>query len=97
MQITPLFTAIQHAIATQEPGALVVPYLFPAVSDSGFLAPRGITAYGFIPHRSEPGTPPVQSLAHGHDECVSIANLEFGLKVLYSVIEEMSTIWSMKV
>ena len=90
MQITPLFTAIQHAIAVQEPGAVVAPYLFPAVSDSRFLAPRGVTAYGFVPHRPEPGVPPVQSLAHGHDERVSIANLEFGLKVLYSVINKIS-------
>lgn len=91
MQTTALFTAIQHGIAAQEPGALVAPYLFPAMSDSRFLAPRGVTPYGFVPHRPEPGVPPVQSLAHGHDERVSIANLEFGLKVLYSVIEEMST------
>ncbi|MGZ3625181.1 MAG: M20/M25/M40 family metallo-hydrolase [Ktedonobacteraceae bacterium] len=90
MHITPLFTAIQRAIAAQEPDALVAPYLFPAVSDSRFLAPRGVTAYGFVPHRPEPGVPPVQSLAHGHDERVSIANLEFGLKVLHSVISEMS-------
>ena len=90
MQITPLFAAIQHAIAAQEPGALVAPYLFPAVSDSRFLAPRSVTAYGFVPHRPESGVPPVQSLAHGHDERVSVANLEFGLKVLHSVINEMS-------
>ena len=97
MQTTPLFNVIQHAIAAQEPGALVAPYLFPAVSDSRFLAPRGVTAYGFVPHRPEPGVPPVQSLAHGHDERVSIANLEFGLKVLYAVIEEISTTQSVKV
>jgi acetylornithine deacetylase/succinyl-diaminopimelate desuccinylase-like protein len=94
MHITPLFTAIRHAIAAQEPDAIVAPYLFPAVSDSRFLAPRGVTTYGFVPHRPEPGVPPVQSLAHGHDERVSIANLEFGLKVLYSVIEEIGTVRS---
>ncbi len=90
IQITLLFTAIQHAVAAQEPGALVAPYLFPAVSDSRFIAPRGVTAYGFVPHRPEPGVPPVESLAYGHDERVSISNLEFGLKVLYSVNNEMS-------
>jgi acetylornithine deacetylase/succinyl-diaminopimelate desuccinylase-like protein len=90
MQPTPLFTAIQHAVAAQEPDALVVPYLFPAVSDSRFLAPRGVIPYGFVPHRPEPGVPPVQSLAHGHDERVSIANLEFGLKVLHHVIGELT-------
>ncbi len=86
MQRTPLFDAIQHAIAQQEPRAVVAPYLFPAVSDSRYLAPRGITAYGFVPHQPEPGVPPVQSLAHGHDERISIANLTFGVRVLHDVI-----------
>lgn len=90
MALTPLFTAIQHAIAQEEPDALVAPYLFPAVSDSRFLAPRGVIPYGFVPHRPEPGVPPVQSLAHGHDERVSVANLEFGLRVLHSVIRQLS-------
>ena len=92
MQPTPLFTAIQHAIAAQEPDALVAPYLFPAVSDSRFLVSCGVIPYGFVPHRPEPGVPAVQSLAHGHDERVSIANLEFGLKALYQVIGEMSNL-----
>jgi acetylornithine deacetylase/succinyl-diaminopimelate desuccinylase-like protein len=87
MQPTPLFNAIQAAISRHDPGAGVAPYLFPAVSDSRFLAPRGITAYGFVPHQPEPGVPPVQSLAHGHDERVSVANLGFGLRVLHDVIQ----------
>ena len=83
---TPLFAAIQAAIAQHDPGARVAPYLFPAVSDSRYLAPRGVIAYGFIPHRAEPGVPAVQSLAHGHDERVSVANVGFGLRVLQDAI-----------
>lgn len=87
---TPLFNAIQGAVAHHDPAALVAPYLFPAVSDSRFLAPRGVIPYGFIPHRPEAGVPPVQALAHGHDERISIANVAFGLRVLYDTIAAIS-------
>jgi acetylornithine deacetylase/succinyl-diaminopimelate desuccinylase-like protein len=90
MQPTPLFDAIQATIRRHDPRAIVAPYLFPAVSDSRFLAPRGVTAYGFVPHQPEPGVPPVQSLAHGHDERISIANLTFGLRVLHDIIQTIS-------
>ena len=86
---TPLFAAISAAVATHDPHAIVAPYLFPAVSDSRFLAPLGIIPYGFIPHQPEPGVPPVQSLAHGHDERVSVANIAFGLHVLYDTLSTM--------
>ncbi len=87
---TALFDALSHAIATHDPGAVVAPYLFPAVSDSRYLAPRGVIAYGFVPHQPEPGVPPVQSLAHGHDERVSVANLRFGLRVLHDTLREIA-------
>lgn len=90
MPQTPLYDAISRAIATHDSGAVVAPYLFPAVSDSRYLAPRGVIAYGFVPHQPEPGVPPVQSLAHGHDERVSVANLTFGLRVLHDVIQTLS-------
>ncbi len=87
---TPLFAAMRAAIANHEPDALFTPYLFPAVSDSRFLVPRGVIPYGFVPHRPEPGVPPAQSLAHSHDERVSIANVAFGLRVLYDTITTVS-------
>ncbi len=87
---TPLFAAIQSAIAKHDPGTTVVPYLFPAMSDSRFLAPLGVIPYGFVPHRPEAGVPPVQSLAHGHDERVSVANIDFGVRVLHDVITSLS-------
>lgn len=83
---TALFTAISAAIATHDPGAIVAPYLFPAVSDSRFLAPLGITTYGFDPLRPEAGCPLPYQLAHNHDERISIANMRFGLCVLHDII-----------
>ncbi|MBA3825161.1 MAG: M20/M25/M40 family metallo-hydrolase [Ktedonobacterales bacterium] len=90
MPQTALFDALGRAIATHDPGAVVAPYLFPAVSDSRYLAPRGVIAYGFVPHQPEAGVPPVQSLAHGHDERVSVANLHFGLRVLHDTVQDIA-------
>ncbi len=84
---TDLAEAISVAVSRHAPGSVVAPYLFPAVSDSRFLAPRGVIPYGFIPHRYEPGQPMAQAMAHGHDERISLANLAFGLRVLHDTIE----------
>ncbi len=86
---TPVFAAIERAIAQEDSEGAVAPYLFPAVSDSRFLARAGVTCYGFIPHKPEAGVPPIQLLAHGHDERISIANVEFGLRVLFRTLLEM--------
>jgi acetylornithine deacetylase/succinyl-diaminopimelate desuccinylase-like protein len=83
---TELFRAIKTAIATHDPGAMVVPYLLPALTDSRFLVPKGVAAYGFDPMRPEQGWPSPIELAHGHDERISIANIGFGLRVLYDAI-----------
>jgi acetylornithine deacetylase/succinyl-diaminopimelate desuccinylase-like protein len=86
---TELFRAIKTAIATYDPGAMVVPYMLPALTDSHFLVPKGVAAYGFDPMQPEQGWPPLVELAHGHDERISIANIRFGLRVLYDVIKRM--------
>ncbi len=83
---TELFSAISGAIATHDPGAMVTPYLLPAVTDSRFIVPRGVTSYGFDPMQPEPGWPLPQQMAHSHDERISVANLNFGLRVLYDTI-----------
>ncbi|GCE21724.1 M20/M25/M40 family metallo-hydrolase [Dictyobacter kobayashii] len=87
---TPLFTALNAAIAAADPGASVVPYLLPAVSDSSYLAARGVICYGFIPTRPEPGLPSPHELAHGHDERVSVANIQFGMQVLTRTLMQLT-------
>lgn len=86
---TELFTAISTVIAEHDPGAKVIPYLFPAVSDSRFLVPLGIIAYGFDPMKPEPGWPQPQQMAHSHDERISVANIGFGLQVLHDAISKI--------
>ncbi len=84
-----LFHALDAAIATYDPGALVLPYLLPAVTDSRFLVPKGVIAYGFDPMRPEPGWPAPQEMEHSHDERISVENVGFGLKVLYDTVKRL--------
>jgi acetylornithine deacetylase/succinyl-diaminopimelate desuccinylase-like protein len=83
---TELFTAIRTAIAIHDPSAMLVPYMLPAQTDSRFLVPKGVIAYGFDPMKPELGWPGPFEMAHGHDERISIANIRFGLHVLYDAI-----------
>jgi acetylornithine deacetylase/succinyl-diaminopimelate desuccinylase-like protein len=86
---TPLFAAIEKAVGQHDPGAVVAPYLFPGLTDSRFLVPLGVCAYGFDPMQPESGWPSPQTLAHGHDERISLANIGFGLRVLSDVIQAL--------
>jgi acetylornithine deacetylase/succinyl-diaminopimelate desuccinylase-like protein len=86
---TELFRAFSAAIAMYDAGSLVLPYLLPAVTDSRFLVPKGVIAYGFDPMRPEPGWPAPQELEHSHDERISVENVGFGLKVLYDTAKRL--------
>ncbi len=81
---TELAAAIRRAIARHAPEAHAIPYLVPGATDSRFLRPRGVVAYGFCPLL--PGED-VRSI-HGHDERVGVRSLEFGLRVLWDVVTD---------
>lgn len=83
---TPLAQAVARAVALHAPDAAVVPFLLPAATDSRFFRERGVVAYGFSPLL------PGEDLAsvHGKNERISIASLEFGLKVLWDVLMDVA-------
>ncbi len=81
---SPLFTTIGQVIREQA-GATLVPGLVTGGTDAKRVAPLGTKVYGFVPMRYE--GPSMAGLAHNHDERVSVANLEFGTRVLFSVVE----------
>ncbi len=82
---TPLFDAIQASIALFDPEGAVVPYMQTGGTDARFLRDRDIHVYGFIPMRYEEGEAFFE-LCHGHDERVSVANVRFGVQVLFDVV-----------
>jgi acetylornithine deacetylase/succinyl-diaminopimelate desuccinylase-like protein len=71
-------------IGEYEKGAVLVPGLITGGTDAKRLQGLGIKVYGFVPMQYEGAS--MSGLAHSHDERVSIANLEFGTRVLYDVV-----------
>ncbi len=82
---SPLFDTIRQVIIHHEPGSELIPGLITGGTDAKRLSPLGIKVYGFVPMRYE--GPTMTGLAHNHNERVSVANLEFGTRVLYDVIK----------
>lgn len=78
---TPLAAIIDQVVRETLPGAKTVPFLLPATTDARYLRPRGVVVYGF-----DPMLPGEKAAAHGADERISIASLEFGLRVLHEVV-----------
>lgn len=82
---TPLLDAVKASIARFDPDAAVVPYMQTGGTDARFLQDRDIHIYGFLPMRYEEGEA-YFDLCHGHDERVSVANVQFGVQVLFDVV-----------
>ena len=82
---TPLLAAIEESMQQWDPEGAVVPYMQTGGTDARFLNDRDISIYGFLPMRYEPGLD-YFDLCHGHDERVSLANVRFGVQVLFDVV-----------
>jgi acetylornithine deacetylase/succinyl-diaminopimelate desuccinylase-like protein len=86
---TELFRIMQD-VTREATGSGLVPYMATGASDARFAEPLGVDVYGFGPMRDEPGANP-SDLMHGHDERISLANVELGLRVLYETVMRIAT------
>jgi len=77
----PLVDAMTAALAAEDPGAVVLPYLLAAGTDNKSLARLGIAGYGFAPLRL-PADFDFTAMFHGVDERVPLDALGFGCRVL---------------
>jgi len=86
---TPLFETMRRVIARHEPNATLLPYLVVGATDARHVSKLGTHVYGFAPMFA-----PMSEFAgvHGHNERISIENLEFGAHVLYEVVSEFCSI-----
>ncbi len=80
----PLYAAIESAVRAHEPQATVTPWLCVGATDSRFFAPRGVKSYGFLSVFIDKQQ--VDSI-HGHDENISVGELEKGMVVYAEVLE----------
>ena len=78
----PLVEAMINAIKSEDPEAVVIPYLLSGGTDNKALAKLGITGYGFSPLKL-PTDIDFIGLFHGIDERVPIDSLQFGARTLH--------------
>jgi acetylornithine deacetylase/succinyl-diaminopimelate desuccinylase-like protein len=76
-----LVDAMASAIAAEDPGARLLPYMLSAGTDAKSFDRLGIRHFGFAPLRLPPDLD-FSALFHGVDERVPVAALEFGTRVL---------------
>ncbi|MGA7731008.1 MAG: M20/M25/M40 family metallo-hydrolase [Chloroflexia bacterium] len=84
-----LFT-IMKDVTQKLTGSELVPYMATGASDARFAEPLGVKVYGFGPMKNEPGANPTE-LMHAHDERISLANVELGLRALYETVVRIAT------
>jgi acetylornithine deacetylase/succinyl-diaminopimelate desuccinylase-like protein len=77
--------AMAAAIAAEDPGARVLPYMLPASTDAKHFDRLGIRHFGFAPLRLPPELD-FTALFHGVDERVPVEALEFGTRVLHRLL-----------
>ncbi len=82
----PFIDAVKHAVELHHPGAVVVPKMFAASSDSRYWRELGCPAYGFAPLVLEKAD---LGLSHGIDERISIDNLVRGVEIARSITERL--------
>lgn len=87
---SPLMDAIRNWVATEDPGARVVPTMLPAYTDSRAFrdAFRECVAYGFFPQR-EMSLSEMWPLVHGKDERIKAADVGFAARAYKAVALEL--------
>jgi acetylornithine deacetylase/succinyl-diaminopimelate desuccinylase-like protein len=83
---TKFFRALEKTLQTAGPSGLVMPYMTPGATDSRFFRRAGMKAYGFLPMLLDAGE---LSRIHGIDERVSIANLSWGIQVVFDTLQKL--------
>lgn len=80
----PWFGAMADALRAEDPDAVVVPYCLGGGTDAKAFSALGIPCYGFAPLLFPVDTAEYdyRVMAHGVDERVPVAGLEFGARVL---------------
>lgn len=80
----PLFAALAASVRAHEPQAIVSSWMCIGATDSRFFAPKGVRTYGFSPvFMDKEQTDSI----HGHDENVTLGELEKGIVVYTEALE----------
>lgn len=85
---TPLYEAIQRAVAMTFEDAILIPSVSTGFTDSHFFRDVDIVSYGFAPFIYLEGE---RTGVHGNNERISIENLKRGTKILTDFLFEFTT------
>jgi acetylornithine deacetylase/succinyl-diaminopimelate desuccinylase-like protein len=80
------FTTLGDVLRAHDPGSVPVPFLIPGYTDAKNYSKLGIKCYGFVPIKL-PQDLNFGALFHGHDERLPVSAIEFGLKVMWDVVQ----------
>lgn len=83
----PVYEALVARVTEGQPEAVAGPAISPGFTDSIYLRPLGVRAYGLVPFLV---TPEQAITMHGNGEHVSTENLEQGVRVLYRVLVDVA-------
>jgi len=83
----PLFDTIARYAVEDRPEAVAAPVLSPGFTDSIYLRPLGVRAYGYVPFELDRDQ---ASTMHGNNERISLDNLRDGTRVLFSILVDFA-------
>ncbi|HYN88717.1 MAG TPA: M20/M25/M40 family metallo-hydrolase, partial [Ardenticatenaceae bacterium] len=82
---SPLYDTIRAVMGAMAPETTLVPRMLVGATDAKHIVRLGTKVYGFVPHRFDGEE--LLSLAHAHNERISVENLLSGTRILYHVID----------
>ncbi len=86
---SPLFNIIEDVLKEHDAEATPIPFLLTGGTDAKHVTRLGTKVYGFVPGLyagAEEGR-----RVHSHDERVSVRSLQWGMRVLYEVVERFAS------
>ena len=86
-QESELFKAMQKVSNQLWPEAAVVPFMSTGATDAAYLRAKAIPTYGILPFPLDEDD---LARMHGHNERLSLSDLEDGLKFMYEMVVELN-------
>jgi acetylornithine deacetylase/succinyl-diaminopimelate desuccinylase-like protein len=86
---SPLFNTIKAVLKEHDPEATAVPFLLTGGTDAKHVTKLGTKVYGFAPGLYA-GAGEGRRV-HSHDERVSVRSLQWGVRVLYEIVEKFAS------
>lgn len=87
---TPMYQKLVEVLERRDPGSKAVPYLTVGFTDSKWLEPLGVKAYGFSPLKL-PSDLPFAAMFHGHNERLPVEGFRWGLRTHFEAVVEFVT------